>query len=341
MAIGLRRVTSPRSKTYATFGLRRSLDQVIHVLKYKPAESIPALHAGLHKDAKRMRQHYGAPLENLDFLEIGPGQGQERAHYFGIKNDVVALDLDVIPHGLDIPTYWRMLRTNGVGRVLKTVGRQMLLDRRVRSHWIEMTAASEYHYPQFIQGDICDAPPFVEAFDVVMSWSVFEHVSNPESALRNVIEALRPGGIFYISIHLYTSNNGHHDIRSFTGRGDEVPLWGHLRESTRHLVNPSAYLNEWRLQQWRALMNQYAPGYREYLEQYEHPEVYGPSLLGPLRTELADYDEIELLTVNAIFAWKKPTASDQRDHQPEITDIGWYADPEEADMLDRRRPRVA
>lgn len=47
-----------------------------------------------------------------------------------------------------------------------------------------------------------------------------------------------------VSIHNYTSFNGHHDIRPFSGSDDERLLCGHLRDSTVSFVDPSAYLNE-------------------------------------------------------------------------------------------------
>jgi len=126
--------------------------------------------------------------------------------------------------------------------------------------------------------------------------------------LTNVISALLPGGIFYLSLHLYTSNNGHHDIRAFTGHEHELPLWGHLRPSTRASIEPSSYLNEWRLAQWQALFSELTPGHTEFLETYEHPETYGPQLTGALKQELSQYSEQELLTVEAIYLWQKPAA---------------------------------
>jgi hypothetical protein len=99
--------------------------------------------------------------------------------------------------------------------------------------------------PTFIQGYICHAIPKSEAYDIVVSWSTFEHFSEPKIALQNAIRSLRPVRVLYIGIHLYTSNSGHHDLRAFTGF--PLPFWAHLRASTSHLILPSSYLNEWRL----------------------------------------------------------------------------------------------
>ncbi len=230
----------------------------------------------------------------------------ERARYFGLRNEVVGIDLDVIPQGLDLPGYYRMLRDNGMGRALKTIGRKLIIGPANARGWAKAIGAPRAAAPKVLHGDICRLPPEAAAFEVAMSWSVFEHLPDPTSALRNVIAALRPGGIFYISLHLFTSQNGHHDIRAFTGREIELPLWGHLRASTSHLLRPSAYLNEWRLARWRELFAAEAPGAHEFLEAWDAPAKFGGALQGALREELRDYSDEELLTVDAVYLWRKP-----------------------------------
>ena len=50
----------------------------------------------LRQNERLIEAKLGKPIKNLQILEIGPGQGLERARYFGLRNDVDALDLDVI-----------------------------------------------------------------------------------------------------------------------------------------------------------------------------------------------------------------------------------------------------
>lgn len=69
----------------------------------------------------------------------------------------------------------------------------------------------------------------------------------------------------------------------------------------RQIRHPSAYLNRWRLQQWRELFSLMCPEHPEILDQCEHPKVFGPRIDANLTRELADYSRDEPLTVNSVF----------------------------------------
>jgi hypothetical protein len=71
----------------------------------------------------------GQPVEKLVALEIGAGQLPRQTSYFAMKNDCIAIDLDVIPSGWR--SYLRLLRQNGIKRFVKTIGRKLLgVDRQ-------------------------------------------------------------------------------------------------------------------------------------------------------------------------------------------------------------------
>ena len=297
------------AKTRVLQVVRQALDAV--VARDAIELQVATFASRLRQDEERIAKTLGRPVRGLDILEIGAGQQCERARYFGQRNSVTALDLDWIPRGSGMSDYLLMLRRNGLGRLIKTAGRKMLLvDRTRRKAWARNLGTVEFRDPTMMQGDVCADQLPRDAFDLAMSWSVFEHLRDPASAMRNVWRAMRPGGVFYIGIHLYTATNGHHDFRhSATGDG-ALPPWAHLRASTRQLVRPSAYLNEWRLDDWRRLFSEY-PGVGEYLEDYgQSDHMKGLLTAEPqLRAELPSYQDEELVSVDAFYVGKKPATS--------------------------------
>ena len=302
-------MSGAKSRSYAATEVSQVIRQAIRAIASHRtmAHDISVLLERLRRDEARIAGRFGRILSDLDVLEIGPGQYCERSRYFGRCNRVTAIDLDTIPRSRQLGDYVRMLKANGIGRLLKTTGRKVLLvDRARRRTWERELGTKNLPEPKLLFGDVCTAPLQKESFDVLVTWSVFEHLSDPAKAIENVIQSLRPGGVFYVGIHLYTSNSGHHDIRAFTGAGESLPLWGHLRPTKEHLIHQGSYLNKLRLPEWRTLFASKAPGSEEFLEDYGADRLRG--LMTPdLRQELGQYTDDELLSVDAFYLWKKPS----------------------------------
>ena len=76
-------------------------------------------------------------------------------------------------------------------------------------------------------------PAIPEAFDIVVSWSVFEHVSDPVALLGEVRRIIKPDGLLFMQIWpLFHSEHGGH-------------LWPHFDESFPHLLHTdTAILDE-------------------------------------------------------------------------------------------------
>lgn len=295
-------------RTYSTFGLSQALRQLRGALSDRGGvKRLPVVLERLRRDEARIAARLGHPVEDLDVLELGPGELCLRAGYFGRSNRVTAIDLDRVAHGLDLAALREIARTSGWGRLLKTVGRKLLgVDACARRAWASALAVPELPWPRLVRGDLCAPLPFKPgSFDLIVSWSVFEHLPDPAAALEYAKRALRPGGVLYVGIHLYTSNSGHHDIRAFTGGGGALPPWAHLRASTRHVVRPSAVLNELRLKEWRAIVRTTTPDATEFLERYGDARLQA-LLRTPLKDELAGYDDDELLSVDVFYLWQKP-----------------------------------
>lgn len=222
---------------YASTGIGRSIRQVFHALRRNDkaiAEHVAEHAKRLRRDETRIASALGHQLTGVNVLIIGPGPYLVEPRFFSQHNEVTAIDLDSIPRGLALGPYLRMLRQNGLGRFAKTVGRKALgVDRRYARAWQRELGTDRFPESRLIQGDILKGAPRERAYDVVASWSVFQHLSDPALAIRHMKAALRPGGVIYFGLHLYTSNTGHHDIRVFTGGASKLPPWAHLRASTK------------------------------------------------------------------------------------------------------------
>jgi SAM-dependent methyltransferase len=272
----------------------------------------------------QVRGEWGMGLENLRILDIGPGQQLTAMIWFSRRNEVVGIDLDVVAQRFNPVTIVRMLRSNGVVRTVKTTGRKAFgLDRR---HWNEVMRQLELESLPDLRVHQMDAREMTfsdESFDFVYSRVVFEHVADPGAAIDEIVRVLRPGGVAYIRLHLYTSPGGSHDPRLLSGRGIEAGMWPHLRPELEHEVRPHAYLNELRLHEWQELFSSRMPGVRFFLDRGENRRYEQHARALKSGGALSDFDLDELLSDALIATWKKP------DHSPSMrrdTGVG-FAEP--------------
>jgi SAM-dependent methyltransferase len=77
-----------------------------------------------------------------------------------------------------------------------------------------------------ILGDVHTHPFDPESFDVVVAWDVLEHLPRPEEAMRNMLAALKPGGLMLIGVANPFSIKGL--ITRFTPHGFHVWAYRHL-----------------------------------------------------------------------------------------------------------------
>lgn len=261
--------------------------------------------AEMESGQSEMERALDSRLQGKDILIIGPGQQLVEMSFFARDNRVTGIDLDVIPQHPSVREYLTMFRSNGSIRTLKTVGRKAMgydraLRREVRRQGLTMDDD-----PTIVAMDAA-AMTFPDgSFDCVFSHSCFEHLGEPGDVIRQVARVLRPGGLAYVDVHLYTSDSGCHDVRIFSGRRQSIPPWSHLRPRYRHLVQSNSYLNEIRLAQWRDLFSQHWPGVTFRLRQEQDPAIR--SALAPLHAdgELKEYEDEELLSVYLLAAWVK------------------------------------
>lgn len=246
----------------------------------------------------------GRPLDGCEALEIGPGQWLAQARFFSRWAKVIAIDLDVLPSGLDLGAYWQMWRTNGWRRVAKTLGRKALgFDRRgVAAH--DRVITGQKHRPIVRQMDATSMSFANDSFDFAYSFNVMEHVPDPEAVFRECARVVKSGGVVYHDLHLYTSDSGGHDTRSVTGVREGLPYWAHLRPAAVDQVRYGGYVNKLSYAAWMAIIDRAFPGAEL---SFNRDDRYREEL-ATLRAagELRDFADDELLIRNIRVAWRKP-----------------------------------
>ncbi len=157
-------------------------------------------------------------------------------------------------------------------------------------------------------GDVRHLPLPDACFDLVTSVAAFEHFLDVPAVLAEVARVLRPGGVIWAAIHVFTAPSGGHNL-SFA----EVPLrhippgvepWDHLRSRRLPFSVP---LNEWRIAQYLEAFDQRL----EIVKHYCHMREGERLLTTEIETELAAHGYTrDELTCGAyvIVARRKPMA---------------------------------
>ena len=67
---------------------------------------------------------------------------------------------------------------------------------------------------RFMHLDMGLENPFEEEFDVILSFTVWEHIRHPRTVMQEAVKALKNGGLFYMSANLYRSAVASHLYRN-------------------------------------------------------------------------------------------------------------------------------
>jgi SAM-dependent methyltransferase len=156
---------------------------------------------------------------------------------------------------------------------------------------------------RLICGDVTHLPFPDETFDLVTSVAAFEHFLHVPSVLAEVARILKPSGLVYARIHLFTCPSGGHNVRVA-----EVPLrrlpngveaWDHLRKRRLPMDVP---LNEWRQEQYLEAFARHFDIVNHYCAMRE-----GEHLLTPdIENELSAYTREELTCGAYVIVAKDP-----------------------------------
>ncbi len=261
----------------------------------------------LKKAGSLIQAVLGTPLIDLDMLEIGVGQLPRQMAYYSINNRVIGIDLDVSPRGFNIRDYWRLYQCNGIKRLVKTLGRKItgfdMSFNRELARQLEQDKLSPCHVTQMDASNMVFQP---NAFDVIYSFNVFEHLPDPEAVIVESLRVLKPGGCIFIHFHLYTCDSGCHDVRILSGNRADVPYWPHLRPCCNAVVQNAAYINKFQLADWYVLFDRLLPGctydyWKGPCAEVERMELEKLRVIG----ELNDFSDKDLMTTNLVVVWKK------------------------------------
>ena len=202
-------------------------------------------------------------LSNRKILDLGCGQRYPFSLLCSLNNaNVTALDIDYVKPGNIFMMFFKILYYNGFKRFLKTVFRKLFLDA---SYYSKLTGQSKKAIKKFknnISFILFD--PLVEkyplesnAFDLICSNAVLEHVNNVDLFAKELYRLLKNGGVFYGIIHNYYSISGGHNLEMAfpdTKPSAKIPPWDHLLDNKYPTF---IYLNKLKPEEYKRIFSKY------------------------------------------------------------------------------------
>lgn len=245
----------------------------------------------------------------LHVLEVGHGQFPRLLAYIAaLGNEAVGIDTDVLPATLyDLAGYAKLLWKNGLVRTAKTFARQLSgINQSYRSEFIRSLQLTGWPDVRLITKDALDTGFPNSHFDLVFSFNVFEHLSDPPRVIEELKRVVKPGGCLMLAFPHYAHPNALHDLRYTTGAPKAPPPWAHLIPGEACLVQQGAFVNHIRLDAWKDLFSHLCPGV-----EFRHKTFESPTLFTHLhncrnRGWLVDYSDEELLTELLMVDYRKP-----------------------------------
>jgi len=229
-----------------------------------------------------------------------------------IGANVTGIDLEVVSTAFSVQKYASMAASVGTVRAVKKMAREWL--ERI-FYWRSLQAVCGFplRYDR-LDIRVMDATclDFEDGtFDLIVSNAAFEHIADVPLAAREMRRVLKQDGVAYLSIHLFPSISGGHNLmRSMPGTDTlvlgDVPPWDHLRSNKY----PSKdYLNRLRERDYRRIFEKEFE-ILEWKTEFEEPPWVRNYLTPEVHTELAEYSEDELLKRSVIVILQKTSRLD-------------------------------
>jgi SAM-dependent methyltransferase len=153
-----------------------------------------------------------------------------------------------------------------------------------------------------VRGDVVALPFPDGVFDLVTSVAALEHFGAVPAVIAELRRVVRPGGLVWFCIHLFTSPSGGHNLSLAEATLSAIPkgaeAWDHLRQRKLPFSVP---LNEWR-------RDQYLDEIGRHFEILEHHCLVreGEHLLTPeIERELAGYSRDELTCASYVILGRR------------------------------------
>jgi len=210
---------------------------------------------GVFCEARAILERYLGPMSNgVRVLEIGSGQRFPVTllfHSFGAQ--AVGIDMDCVAPRPSWRSFRDTRRRNGLERALKTLARQALFDRAYYEALERLADRPLRRGSVDLRAmDACALEFSPNAFDFVVSSSVFEHINDVGRATQEMARVLRPGGVAYVAVCPFAGLSGGHHYewaQPDDDRRRSVPPWDHLRQNR---FPTQVYLNRLREQDYLA-----------------------------------------------------------------------------------------
>ena len=257
---------------------------------------------------QRMRttlKPYLPEVRGIRAMDIGCGLLQWQTillHSEGAR--VTGVDTEYVRGDRRPDKYWKIWRTNGIERAIKTAVWDYTFRNRYQQALRRLSSFPLKRKQLDLRQHTAERLPFAaDTFDLLVSHEVFEHIQDVPAAVLELRRVLRPGGLAYVNIHLFPSiSGGHHMEWKFPDfePSSKVPAWDHLRK--RQFPHHPSWLNEMRERDYRPIFEQAME-----ILVWEASTFEGETQLTPeIANELSDYPRDELLKKGLIIVARKP-----------------------------------
>jgi ubiquinone/menaquinone biosynthesis C-methylase UbiE len=156
-------------------------------------------------------------------------------------------------------------------------------------------------------GDVGVLPFPSDFFDMATSVAALEHFLDIPTVVSELHRVLRPGGLTWVCIHMFSSPSGGHNVNFVDMPMRSMPVgvepWDHLRKRRLPFFVP---LNEWRKDQYLKAFARHFTILKHYCAIREGEHLLTPAL----EAELADYSRDELTCAAYVIMARKDASQE-------------------------------